>query len=441
MASPHVSGVPDRAALGHGEDERDQSDGDEQRGDERNHLSGDLRCGHDQRTAAALGPPGHARRRGSGGAASCGLARPIAASTSRRRSADRTRARDAVRGPIRDLDGPIGAAMGRARAVPCLASRPRRDLVFAHAPATVPIPCHPPGSTRPEAVRDRSSRASAEALPRPAGRAGSRWRRRRRRRRRRRPRRPPSDAGTAVEPAAAAARPGRGRPGRGRGRAAQAGAALRRRPRCDRKKIPFWAMPVLGLPAAVGDHLRRHAVEAAQHGVPTQLDAGRHRSTPTKLRRAATGRRLGRRRRRPPARPRAAACSRPSPTSPTSSQFVWLGSDGAGAIGTAYGDPNRAGGQHIARQLQRQPRCRRSEGASPRPSCSTIVRHERETLRRREGPGRADRARRRAAVAQRQPDARRARASSSTPTATPLFDPDTGNLLEPTPAGQPRRAG
>ena len=262
---------------------------------------------------------------------------------------------------------------------------------------------------RPEDVRDRSSRASAEALPRPSGRAGlgggdggdaaaAATPRRR----------AAADAGTAVEPAARRGPAGRGRAGRGRGRPPKPVAALRAGRRSSRKKIPLWVMPVLAfLPLWAIIY-----VNTLSKPPSTVLDPARRRrrpSTPASCASCHQADGSGGAGRRPLRCSRRRGRSRPSPTSPTSSSSCSWAATGTGADGTRLRQPEPAGRPAQRRSATTATPMPTFKGAITQTELLEVVRHERETFGGEKVPAEQIAPAGDAAVAQRQADAQRLR--------------------------------
>ena len=140
-----------------------------------------------------------------------------------------------------------------------------------------------------------------------------------------------------------------------------------------RKKIPLWVMPVLAfLPLWAIIYV--NTLSKAPSTVPSQLEAGAtayaakcqgcHQADGS----GGAGRPLNQ-----------GSVIKTFPNIAEQLQFVWLGSTGTGAAGTAYGDPNREGGAHATLKYNGNA-MPTFKGAVTQTELLEIVRHEREVF-------------------------------------------------------------
>lgn len=183
---------------------------------------------------------------------------------------------------------------------------------------------------------------------------------------------PAADAGSAVEPAAPTAA----------AKAAAAVPAVAAEPTfvppyveaaLKRKKIPFWAMPVLAfLPVWVFIYIG--GLSPASDGKPTQLAQGQaiFSAQCAGCHGSAGGGGVG--------RPmNEGNLIKTFPDILGQLEFVWLGSNGIGPAGTPYGDPNREGGQHKTLSYNGNPMPAFNKSLT-QAELLAVVRYEREVL-------------------------------------------------------------
>jgi hypothetical protein len=204
-------------------------------------------------------------------------------------------------------------------------------------------------------------------------------------------------------------------------------AALRR------KRIPFWAMPVVGL-LPIWVILYAGSLSPASTGGPTQLTLGAETFTAkcASCHGAGGGGGVG--------RPLSGGeVLKTFPTIADQLAFVAHGTDGVG-VGSVYGDPNREGGPRVAGSFNgnKMPAFLESLTAE---ELLAVVRHERETLSGEEVP-----------AAEVGPNETRLWPNGNpiftdggtellSPDGEPLLDPDTGNLLVEISGGSAAPAG
>jgi mono/diheme cytochrome c family protein len=143
-------------------------------------------------------------------------------------------------------------------------------------------------------------------------------------------------------------------------------AALRR------KKIPFWAMPIVGI-LPIWLILYAGSLSPAATGGPTQLTLGAevYAGKCASCHGAGGGGGVG--------RPLSGGeVLKTFPNIADQIAFVAHGSDGVG-VGTPYGDPAREGGQHVAGSYNGNKMPAFLESLTPE-ELLAVVRHERETL-------------------------------------------------------------
>ena len=192
-------------------------------------------------------------------------------------------------------------------------------------------------------------------------------------------------------------------------------AALRR------KRIPFWAMPIVGL-LPLWIILYAGSLSPAATGGPTELTLGAtiFATKCASCHGAGGGGGVG--------RPLAGGeVLKTFPNIADQLSFVSHGSEGAG-IGSVYGDPNREGGPHIAGSYNGNHMPAFEKALKPE-ELLAVVRHERETLSGEEltpeetGPD----------GTRLWPNGNPIYVKGATelvgPDGTTLLDPDTGNLL------------
>ncbi|NCY15587.1 MAG: hypothetical protein EBX39_02250 [Actinobacteria bacterium] len=140
-----------------------------------------------------------------------------------------------------------------------------------------------------------------------------------------------------------------------------------------RKKIPFWAMPVLAfLPVWVFIYIG--GLSPASDGKPTQLAQGQaiYTAQCAGCHGSGGGGGVG--------RPMTDGnLIKTFPDILGQLQFVWLGSNGMGPAGTPYGDPNREGGQHTTLSYNGNPMPAFNKSLKPA-ELLAVVRYEREVL-------------------------------------------------------------
>jgi len=140
-----------------------------------------------------------------------------------------------------------------------------------------------------------------------------------------------------------------------------------------RKKIPLWVMPVLAfLPLWAIVYV--NTLSKAPSTTPTQAEAGTalfaakcqscHQADGS----GGAGRPLYQ-----------GSVVKTFPTIAEQLEFVWLGSNGTGPAGTAYGDPNREGGVHKALSYNGNA-MPTFKGALTQTELLEVVRHEREAF-------------------------------------------------------------
>ncbi len=181
----------------------------------------------------------------------------------------------------------------------------------------------------------------------------------------------PAEGGAEVEPAGAtaAAAPAAAAPAEVEAKPPEpvppyVEAALRR------KRIPFWAMPVVGL-LPIWIILYAGSLSPADTGELTQLDLGAeiYAANCSTCHGPTGGGGVG--------RPLSdGEVLKTFPDIAQQLEFVAVGTQGIGA-GTPYGDPNREGGQHTAGSFGNMPAF--GETLTPE-ELLAVVRHERETL-------------------------------------------------------------
>jgi mono/diheme cytochrome c family protein len=183
----------------------------------------------------------------------------------------------------------------------------------------------------------------------------------------------PSSGGTAVEPAGptAAARPAAAAP-------AEVEAAPPPPPppyvqaALNRKKIPFWAMPVLGI-LPVWAILYAGSLSPADTGELTQLDLGAeiYANRCASCHGGGGGGGVG----------RALSDGEVNKTFPdieSMLEFVAIGTEGVG-VGVGYGDPDREGGQHLGGSYNGN-LMPAFAGVLTDEELLAVIRHEREVL-------------------------------------------------------------
>jgi mono/diheme cytochrome c family protein len=233
------------------------------------------------------------------------------------------------------------------------------------------------------------------------------------------------DAGTEVapateSPAAAAAAPAAAVPAEVEAKPPEppppyVEAALRR------KRIPFWAMPIVGL-LPLWIILYAGSLSPAATGGPTELTLGAtiFASKCASCHGAGGGGGVGR-------QLSGGEVLKTFPNIADQLSFVAHGSEGAG-IGNGYGDPNREGGQHVAGGFNGNHMPAFQKALKPE-ELLAVVRHERETLSGEVVP-----------AAEVGPNQTRLWPNGNPiydktanqlvgPDGTPLLDPETGNLL------------
>ena len=141
----------------------------------------------------------------------------------------------------------------------------------------------------------------------------------------------------------------------------------------DRKKIPFWAMPVLVAAAALGVHLRQHARDAAAADEPARWPTGR--TIYAELRQLPRRRRRGRRRPGVPER-RARASTLPELQGPDQLGLARARPAGPGDHLRRAEQADDSGGMPAWAGTAAHRRCEIAE----------VVRYEREVARRRSPP-------------------------------------------------------
>jgi mono/diheme cytochrome c family protein len=139
-----------------------------------------------------------------------------------------------------------------------------------------------------------------------------------------------------------------------------------------RKKIPFWAMPVLGI-LPVWAILYAGSLSQADTGEATQLDLGAevYAARCASCHGGGGGGGVG----RPLSGGEVLATF---PSLEQMLEFVAIGTDGVG-VGVGYGDPNRDGGQHIAGSYNGN-KMPAFGDVLTQEELLAVVRHERETL-------------------------------------------------------------
>jgi mono/diheme cytochrome c family protein len=195
-------------------------------------------------------------------------------------------------------------------------------------------------------------------------------------------------------------------------------AALRR------KRIPFWAMPILGL-LPLWIILYAGSLSPAATGGPTELTLGAtiFATKCASCHGAGGGGGVGR-------QLSGGEVIKTFPNIADQLSFVSHGSEGAG-IGNVYGDPNREGGPHIAGSYNGNKMPAFQKALKPE-ELLAVIRHERETLSGEEVP-----------AAEVGPNSTRLWPNGNPiyvqgateligPDGTTLLDPSTGNLLVPT---------
>lgn len=192
-------------------------------------------------------------------------------------------------------------------------------------------------------------------------------------------------------------------------------AALRR------KRIPYWAMPVVGL-LPIWIILYAGSLSPAATGGPTQLTLGAetYATKCASCHGAGGGGGVG--------RPLSGGeVLKTFPNLASQLEFVAHGTDGVG-VGNPYGDPAREGGPHIAGQYNGNKMPAFLDTLTPE-ELLAVVRHERETLSGEEVP-----------AAEVGPNGTRLWPNGSPifteggteltdPEGNPLLDPETGNLV------------
>lgn len=192
-------------------------------------------------------------------------------------------------------------------------------------------------------------------------------------------------------------------------------AALRR------KRIPFWAMPVVGI-LPIWVILYAGSLSPADTGEATQLDLGAEvfALNCASCHGAGGGGGVGR-------QLSAGEVLKTFPNLADQLQFVAAGTQGLGT-GTPYGDPAREGGQHAAGSFGNMPAF--GETLSP-DELLAVVRHERETLSGEEVPPEQLAADETLVWPDGNPIFETGGTELLGPDGEPLLDPDTHLLLAP----------
>jgi mono/diheme cytochrome c family protein len=204
-------------------------------------------------------------------------------------------------------------------------------------------------------------------------------------------------------------------------------AALRR------KRIPFWAMPVVGL-LPIWIILYAGSLSPAATGGPTQLTLGAEvfATKCASCHGAGGGGGVG--------RPLSGGeVLKTFPNLADQLEFVAHGTDGAG-VGSPYGDPNREGGPHIAGSFNGNKMPAFLESLTPE-ELLAVVRHERETLSGEEVPAEEVGPNETRLWPNGNPIFTEGGTELTDPDGNPLLDPDTGNLLVEIAGGSPAPAG
>jgi mono/diheme cytochrome c family protein len=189
----------------------------------------------------------------------------------------------------------------------------------------------------------------------------------------------------------------------------------------QRRRIPFWAMPVVGL-LPIWAILYAGSLSPADTGGPSQLDLGAEifASKCASCHGGSGGGGVGR-------KLSEGEVLKTFPNIAEQLAFVAHGSDGAG-LGNVYGDPNREGGPHIAGTYNGNKMPAFLDVLKPE-ELLAVVRHERETISGEEVPPEEVGADETRVWPNGNPIFEEGGTELLSPDGEPLLDPDTGNLL------------